>query len=150
MIKHLFAISLSAMLIGAGAVNAADPAPAGGGAGKAPLDQAIESVEKNLDKNPDNSGLQNARERLEANQERKEAKDAAKDARKKAHREAKEKKRMEKEKRKAARKEEKDRRKESGDMDADGKAGTTPAAGASQPSATDQAIDILKDQINKK
>lgn len=128
------------MLFGAGAVYAADPAPASGGAGKAPLDQAIESVQKNLDKKPDNSGLQNARERLEANQERKEAKDANKDARKKAHREAKEKKRMEKEKRKEARMEGKGQRK-----DKDSKAGQS-----GQPSATDQAIDILKDQINKK
>ncbi|MFP5345097.1 MAG: hypothetical protein ACLGGU_05665 [Gammaproteobacteria bacterium] len=134
MIRHLFAISLSAVLFGTGAVYAADPAPARGGAGKAPLDQAIESVEKNLDKNPDSSGLQNARERLEANQERKEAKDAGKDARKKAHREAKKKKRMEKEKRK----------------DEDSQMGQSGQPGASQPSATDQAIDILKDQINKK
>lgn len=148
MIKHLFFISLSVMLVGA--VYAADPAPASGGASKAPLDQAIESVQKNLDKKPDNSGLQNARERLEANQERKEAKDADKDARKKAHREAKEKKRMEKEKRKAARKEEKERRKQSHDKDKDDKAGTASAAGDTPPSATDQAIDILKDKMNKK
>lgn len=115
MIKHLSATFLSVMLLSAGAVYAADPAPASGG-GKAPLDQAIESVEKNLDKNPDNAGLQNAREKLEANQERKEAKEAAREERKKAHREAREKKRMEKEKRKAARKEEKERRKESNEV----------------------------------
>jgi len=37
---------------------------------KQPLEQSTESVEKNREKDPDNAGLQNAHERLEANQER--------------------------------------------------------------------------------
>lgn len=40
---------------------------------KKPLDQARTSVEKNLEKDPDNKGLQNAAERLKENQERIEA-----------------------------------------------------------------------------
>lgn len=148
MIKHLSATFLSVMLLSAGAVYAADPAPASGG-GKAPLDQAIESVEKNLDKNPDNAGLQNAREKLEANQERKEAKEAAKEERKKAHREAKEKKRMEKEKHKAARKEEKESRKEFDDRDDKDKSKGAKTAPTSA-SATDQAIEVIKEKMNKK
>jgi len=41
-----------------------------------PLDQGISSVEKNLEKNPDNKGLRNAKERLQENQERFEARKA--------------------------------------------------------------------------
>lgn len=149
MIKHLSATFLSVMLLSAGAVYAADPAPASGG-GKAPLDQAIESVEKNLDENPDNAGLQNAREKLEANQERKEAKEAAREERKKAHREAKEKKRMEKEKRKAARKEEKESRKEFDDKDEDKDKSKDAKTAPAPASATDQAIEVIKEKMNKK
>jgi len=38
------------------------------------VDQALTSVGKNLDKNPDNRGLKNAQERIELNQERIEKK----------------------------------------------------------------------------
>ena len=48
----------------AGTSHADDPAT------KQPLDQAMESVDKNLAKDPDNKGLQNAAERLQTNQER--------------------------------------------------------------------------------
>ena len=37
-----------------------------------PLDQAIQSVDKNLEKHPDNKGLQNAKHRLQENQDRQE------------------------------------------------------------------------------
>lgn len=37
---------------------------------KKPLSQAIDSVGKNLSKDPDNRGLQNAAERLDANQQK--------------------------------------------------------------------------------
>src|SRR4030067_1502613 len=48
----------------AGTSYADDPAA------KQPLDQAMESVDKNLARDPDNKGLQNAAERLQTNQER--------------------------------------------------------------------------------
>lgn len=63
--------------IGAGTSHAAAPkAPE-------PLSQARESVDKNLQKNPDNKGLQNADERLKANQERHEKKRAEQNAKRK-------------------------------------------------------------------
>jgi hypothetical protein len=58
--------------------HAADPAT------KQPLDQARESVDKNLAKDPDNKGLQNAAERLQTNQERLEKKRAEKEEMRKA------------------------------------------------------------------
>ena len=49
---------------------------------KQPLDQAIKSVDKNLAKNPENKGLQNAAGRLQTNQERHDKKrDARKEKR---------------------------------------------------------------------
>ena len=52
------------LLCVAGTSHADDPAA------KQPLDQAMESVDKNLARDPDNKGLQNAAERLQTNQER--------------------------------------------------------------------------------
>lgn len=54
----------------AGTSHADDPAT------KQPLDQAMESVDKNLARDPDNKGLQNAAERLQTNKERHEKKRA--------------------------------------------------------------------------
>lgn len=51
---------------------------------KQPLDQAVKSVDKNLAKDPDNKGLQNAAGRLQTNKERHDKKRAEKDARHKA------------------------------------------------------------------
>lgn len=57
---------------------------------KQPMDQAVKSVDKNLAKDPDNKGLQNAAGRLQTNQERHEKKRAEKEARRKAKIERKE------------------------------------------------------------
>lgn len=57
----------------AGTSHADDPAT------KQPLDQAMESVDKNLARDPDNKGLQNAAERLQTNKERHEEKREAKE-----------------------------------------------------------------------
>jgi len=64
----------SMFLIAAGTSYAADAET------RAPLSQAQESIEKNLQKNPDNKGLQNAAERLEINKQRQEAKRAEQEA----------------------------------------------------------------------
>lgn len=48
---------------------------------KAPLEQASESVNKNLQKHPDNRGLQNASRRIAENQERIAAQRAAREQR---------------------------------------------------------------------
>jgi len=52
---------------------------------KKPLDQAIESIDKNLAKDPDNKGLLNAAERLQTNKERYEQKRAAQNAKRLEH-----------------------------------------------------------------
>jgi len=51
---------------------------------KQPLDQSIESVDKNLAKDPDNKGLQNAAERLQTNKERQAKKREAQAAKREA------------------------------------------------------------------
>lgn len=107
MIKHLSITLLSAVLVGAGVAYAADPAPASGSS-KAPSGQAAESVQKNLDKKPDNAGLQNAAEKLEANEAKRERHMKEKEERKKEHEVAKEQKRMTKKKHKAEKMKEKE------------------------------------------
>ena len=47
-----------------------------------PGDQALKSVDRNLAKDPDNRGLQNAQERIERNQDRREMTDKAHKAKK--------------------------------------------------------------------
>jgi len=61
------------LLSAAGTSHADDPAA------KQPLDQAMESVDKNLARDPDNKGLQNAAGRLQTNRERHENKREAKE-----------------------------------------------------------------------
>lgn len=63
----------------AGTSHADDPAT------KQPLDQAMESVDKNLARDPDNKGLQNAAERLQTNKERHEKKRAEQKAKRQKH-----------------------------------------------------------------
>jgi hypothetical protein len=53
---------------------AASPGFSATAGSREPLSQAQESVDKNLQKSPDNKGLQNAAGRLQANQERIESK----------------------------------------------------------------------------
>lgn len=80
MYKTKIAIAVGTLfLLGVASTSyAADPAT------KQPLDQAIKSVDKNLVKDPDNKGLQNAAGRLQTNKERHEKKRAEKEARHKA------------------------------------------------------------------
>lgn len=59
------------LLLGVASTSyAADPAT------KQPMDQAVKSVDKNLAKDPDNKGLQNAAGQLQTNQERQDKKRA--------------------------------------------------------------------------
>lgn len=67
------------LLSAAGTSHADDPAT------KQPLDQAMESVDKNLARDPDNKGLQNAAERLQTNKERHEKKRAEQKAKRQKH-----------------------------------------------------------------
>ena len=85
--RALIAAGTLLLLSFSGTSHADDPAT------KQPLDQAIESVDKNQARDPDNKGLQNAAERLQTNKERHEKK-----------REAKEQKRHEKKLKKAEKK----------------------------------------------
>lgn len=81
------------LLLGVASTSyAADPAA------KQPLDQAIESVDKNLAKDPDNKGLQNAAERLRINQERHKQKRAEQKAKREEHKDDQAEKRAEREK----------------------------------------------------
>lgn len=57
---------LSTFLLASATIVRAETAPPA----KVPGDQGIASVNKNLEKNPDNKGLQNAAERLQANREK--------------------------------------------------------------------------------
>jgi hypothetical protein len=67
----------SVVVFAAGTLLPAQAAPPAKGHDKAPLDQAVESVEKNRQKNPDNPGLENAAERLQTNTQRIEERRAA-------------------------------------------------------------------------
>lgn len=69
-IKTVITVATVFLLSVAGTSYAADTAA------KQPLDQAIKSVDKNLAKDPDNKGLQNAAGRLQANKERHDEKRA--------------------------------------------------------------------------
>lgn len=91
MYKTLPVIAVGTLLLlgGAGTSYAADSAA------KQPLDQAIKSVDKNLAKDPDNKGLNNAAERLQTNQERHNKKRAAQLAKRHEKREMKMEKRLE-------------------------------------------------------
>src|SRR3990170_18002 len=78
------------LLLGVASTSyAADPAA------KQPLDQAIKSVDKNLARDPDNKGLQNAAERLQTNQERYEKKRAEQKAKRQEHKDDQAEKRVE-------------------------------------------------------
>lgn len=72
-------LSIASLVLGVAAVHA-QTAPANGSA-QPPLTQGISSVDKNLKRDPDNKGLQNADQRLQTNQERLEARKAKVDAR---------------------------------------------------------------------
>ncbi len=72
--KTQIAVSIAALFLGASSmVFAADTATT-----KEPLAQSSTSVEKNVTRDPDSKGLNNASNRLEANQDKIEAKRAAK------------------------------------------------------------------------
>lgn len=77
-IKTVIAIATLSLLSFASAGYAADPVT------KQPLDQAIESVDQNLAKDPDNKGLQNAADRLQTNQQRQQEKRAEQEAKRQA------------------------------------------------------------------
>lgn len=79
MIKTRNSVLFGSMLLIAAATSYAAPTET-----RAPLSQAQESIDKNLQKNPDNKGLQNAAERLEINKQRQEAKRAEQEAKRKA------------------------------------------------------------------
>ena len=93
-IKTVIAVASLTVLGFASAVYAADTDT------KQPMDQAVIRVDKNLEKNPDSKGLNNAAEHLQTNQERqaqkraeqkakREAKAAAKEAKREAKHQAK-------------------------------------------------------------
>ena len=72
--KTQVSVSIAALFLGASSiVFAADTATT-----KEPLAQSSTSVEKNVTRDPDSKGLNNASNRLEANQDKIEAKRAAK------------------------------------------------------------------------
>lgn len=84
--KRTCGITLGVLLTGIAAglpVQAAESSR--DGQPKPPLEQASESVNKNLQKHPDNRGLQNASQRLSANQKKIAAHRAQQDARKQQH-----------------------------------------------------------------
>ena len=75
--KTQIAVSIAALFLGASSiVFAADTATTS--TTKEPLAQSSTSVEKNVTRDPDSKGLNNASNRLEANQDKIEAKRAAK------------------------------------------------------------------------
>ena len=82
MYKTLSAISVGTLLL----LGVASSSHAADAATKQPMDQAIKSVDKNLAKDPDNKGLNNAAERLQTNKERQAKKREAQKAKRDAKR----------------------------------------------------------------
>jgi hypothetical protein len=73
---RIIATIVAALFVGAAYAQTSTSKPSDD---KAPLTQGISSVDKNLEKKPDNKGLQNADKRLKANQERMEARRVKRD-----------------------------------------------------------------------